>query len=102
MHFICARRHLDDIREGEIDGQRAGGPRRAGRRTQKRGVSASSARRVSPGDAAEKRSASDAGNVIVTMAHIQRSARRRVKLKDGCENGYVGIVNDVTRSKTHA
>ena len=62
-------------------------------------VSASSVRRVRVSGAGERRAASNAGSVSVARARIERSARRRARLKDGpCANGYVGIVSDVTSS----
>ena len=47
--------------------------------------------------AAERRSASTAGRVSVARAHIKRSVRQVMVLKDGpCVNEYGGIVSNVT------
>ena len=50
-------------------------------------------------DAAERRSASNAGSASVARAYIECSARQVMVLKDGlCANEYIRIVSDVTSS----
>jgi hypothetical protein len=50
-------------------------------------------------DAAERRSTSNTGNASVARARIERSAKRRAKLKGRPgANEYAGIVSDITSS----